>query len=327
MAISVFFVFRTRFRRARFAWLPDQEFEKLLKDLREGDSYEKHNAAAGLGKSGNPAALEPLILALNDNDYLVRSFAASSLGHLNDARAVDPLIKMLKDENQRVRRSAAEALGILRNPKALDALVTLQADDSVLVRRSAAMALGSLGIPEAIDPLIRGLRDPDSYVSDGAFIALVNMGSIGIPKLVQALADWSLGPKVAAVLKDLGWRPSTGEEGIRFYVATRDKQALLKNWETARKVLVSDANGGSSLQVQNAVLALIGIGQEEALDDLAGILRSRNSPEIARAFLDCGNSRLSDVARAWVREHGAEIRSAGIDPAVTWGHLQPLQQP
>jgi len=299
----------------------DQEFDSLLKALREGDSYKRHDAAVGLGKSGKAAAVEPLIQALSDQDYLLRSFAASSLGHLNDARVLDPLIKTLADENQRVRRSAAEALGNLGNPKALDALVKLQSDEDVLVRRSAATALGSLGVVEAVDPLIKALGDKDSYVDSGAAIALTSMGSIAIPKLAKTLADWTLGPKAAAILKSLGWQPSSDEERIRFYVATRDKLALLKEWETAHKILVSDANGGNNRQVHNAVFALIGIGQDESLDDLAGILRAKNSPEIAQIFLNCGNSRLSEIGRAWTSEHGIEAISAESSGAVTWGNL------
>ncbi len=300
----------------------DREFESLLKALRDGDSYEKHNAAVGLGKSGKAAAVVPLIQALNDQDYMVRSFAATSLGHLNDERAVDPLIKSLGDENQRVRRSAAEALGSLRNPKALDPLVKLLGDENVLVRRSVVMSLGNLGIAGAVDPLIGALGDKDSYVSNGAIIALTSIGSMAIPKLANILADWTVGPKSAAILEALNWQPSSDEERIRFYVATRDKQALLNNWEITRKILMSDANEGNSRQANNAVLALVGIGQDESLDDLAGVLRTKNSPGIARIFLNCGNSRLSEVARAWTSEHGTDAKSADIGDSVTWGNLQ-----
>jgi hypothetical protein len=297
-------------------------FENLIKALRGTDSYERHRAAVALGRSGNSAAVEPLVEALEDPDYLLRSFAAEALGNLHDSRALNPLVKALADDNQRVRRSAAEALGSLRDPKALDSLVKLQTDNSVLVRRSVAIALGNLGTAEAVKPLIKALSDVDGYVSDGAVVALTNMGKVGIPNLVNALADWNLGPKVSEILRALDWQPSSDEDRVHSYVAERNRNALLNDWDTVRKVLVSDAKTDDEAQVNNAVFALVGLGQENALDDLAEILRVRNSPEIAKVFLNSGNARLSAIAREWMREHSVEIKSENAAGTVTWGSLQ-----
>jgi HEAT repeat protein len=196
-----------------------KEFEESLKALNAENSDDRDRAAIALGKSGDPRAVEPLIKALGDPDSFVRSFAAISLGSLKDPRALEPLIKALGDENQRVRRSAAEALGSFQNPKALEVLIKTLSDENVFVRRSAAQALGNLANPSAVDPLLKALGDEDSYIWTGASIALTEIGSAGIPKLVNALGDRTLGPRVAEVLKSLNWQPASDEEKVWFYEA------------------------------------------------------------------------------------------------------------
>ncbi|MBN1568775.1 MAG: HEAT repeat domain-containing protein [Acidobacteria bacterium] len=298
-------------------------FEEDLKALNSDNIDEKHRAAIALGKTGNPRAVEPLIKALADPDTFVRSFAAVSLGNLKDARAVEPLIKALGDENQRVRRSAVEALGSLRDPKALEALLKLLNDENVLVRRSAAQALGNLGNPDVVDPLLKALGDKDSYIWTGASFALIEIGSPGIPKMVNLLGDWIMGPRVAEVLASLAWQPASDEEKIRYYAATRNRQALLDNWVTARKVLISDVNSGDARLAENAVFTLIGIGREEILDDLAGFLRTKGNLETAKAFLESGHARLTELAQNWATGQGKEIETGGTDGVVKWGLLKP----
>jgi HEAT repeat protein len=299
-----------------------EEFGDSLKALREGDSYERHRAAIALGRSGNTEAVEPLIKALNDEDLFVRSFSAVALGNLGDRRAVAPLIKAMGDESLIVRSSAATALGSLRDPSAVDSLAKALKDENYLVRRAAAEALGSLGDPRGVDPLIEALRDEDSYLWNGASIALTQIGSAGIPRLVNALGEWVTGPRAADVLKSLGWQPASDEERVRYDVATRNAKALVQNWEMARKVLISEANQGNDRQAENAVCALIGAGQEETLDGLAGILRKRGSKELATIFLKSGNTRLAGIAEAWAKEQGIEINAGDNPGPVTWGGMK-----
>ena len=299
-----------------------QEFEGYTKALGSKDPTERQRAAVSLGKSGNPAAVEPLINALKDEDYFVRSFAAIALGSLNDGRAVDPLIKALADPNQRVRRSAAESLGIIKNLKAVDALLMTLNDENVFVRRSAAESLGHIGDPKAIDPLLKALGDQDSYIRTGASIALTSIGGSAVPRLLGALGDWRMGPRIAEILKNLNWHASSEDDRIRFEVAARNREALLQNWESARKILVADLNSGEAGKVEYAAYALIGIGQDDVLDELARILRTRGTPDIANAFLQCGNESLSGLARSWLAENGKEVRAADDGAAVKWGELK-----
>ncbi len=297
------------------------ELEESIKALQSADSYERHRAAIALGRSGSPEAVEPLLGALNDRDTFVRNFACTSLGNLGDPRAVAPLVKALGDESLVVRRSAAEALGNLGDKRPVDPLIKALSDESDLVRRSAAQALGALGDPRAADALLLALRDEDIYIWNGASIALTAIGNACVPDLVKALGDWILGPRAASILRDLGWQPSSDEERILFYVATRNRQALLQNWDIARKILVSEANNGSNRQAENAVCALIGIGREESLEDLAEIIKAKGSTEMAAAFLKSGNTYLAEVARKWANANGGEIKDGSGGGLILWGRL------
>ncbi len=294
------------------------EFESLLQALQGSDSYERHRAAIGLGRSGNPRAVDPLIRALADQDPFVRSFAATALGNLGDRRAVPSLIKALADREMIVRRAAVAALGGLKDKDAVEPLIQKLDDESPLVQRAAAEALGDLGDPRAVPALLKALKSGDIYIRNGASLALARIGEAGIPKLVEALADWTAGPGAADALKSLKWQPASQEERVRFDVAGRDIRALLQTWDAARKVLLSDAESGEERRAENAVYALIGIGQEETLDALERILQAKGSVKIAAAFLQSGNERLSKAAEAWAKEQGKEIKPESNPERVLW---------
>jgi HEAT repeat protein len=298
-----------------------QTIETLLQALDGKDSFERHRAVIALGKSGDSAALDPLIKALEDNDYFVRGFAARALSDLGDPAAVDPLIAALKDSNNRVRRSAAEALGRLGARKALNPLIELLSDPDIFMQRSAAMALGYLRDPASVVPLVELLREEDSFVRSGAEIALMNIGNEAIPHLYEALGDWASGPTVARLLHDMGWQPKSQEERVHYNVASRNRRALLEDWEETRQVLIDDANDGTGLKMETAVLALIGIGHESTMEELKSILESRGNARLAQAFHESGNVHLAEFARTWIDEKGADRATSGEIPAVRWGGL------
>ncbi len=300
----------------------NRELEDLIRALGEGDNSARQRAAITLGNIGDPGAVEPLIKALDDEDSFVRDFAARALGSIGDPRAVDPLIRALRDASVLVRRSAAKALESIDNPVAVEPLIQSLDDESVLVRRSAAAALGSVADPRGTEPLVESLGDENIAVRDAAAQALAEIGDAGIPVLVNAIGDWNLGPAIARILESLKWQPSSNEDRVRLNVAQRNGQALLEEWEIARRVLLADAMGGNRRQVENAVYALIGIGQNEVLDDLVGVLRAKGTISMAEAFLNCGNSHLSDAARAWALQHGNGIEGGADRSAIKWGGMK-----
>jgi HEAT repeat protein len=305
---------------------PSQQIKDLIHKLQDGDVDERQRAAIALGTEKNPSAVEPLIKALSDEDEFVRDFAVKALGNIGDPRALAPLIAALSDENVLVRRSAATALGNLGDPKALEPLLDALKSGQYMVRRAAARALGTLGDPGAIDALIGALGDDDPYIRNSAVVALARIGQPALPKLIDALGNWTIGPYAAEALGNQGWKPSSDQERIRFDVARRNKQALLDNWQTARKVLMEDANGENSILAQNAVFALIGIGRDEIIEELVRILDEKGNAVMAKAYQNCGNGSLLEAARAWAAKHGEEqIGQQDEGVLVEWGGMNSSQ--
>jgi hypothetical protein len=300
----------------------DRQFQDQLARLQDTDAYERQRAAIALGNLGNTEAVEPLINALKDEDNFVRNFVVRSLGKLGDPRAADALIQAMNDENLLVRRSAVIALGNLGSSKAVDPLIKTTKNGDDLVRRAAVEALGNLGDARGTETLIEALRDKDIYVRNGAAEALIHVGAAALPELVKVLSDWTLGPGVLEILKDIEWQPSSDEGKIWVYVAERDRQSLLDNWETAKKVLIDDMEAAGNLEIQNAVLALIGIGKDETVGDLVGILGKKGTAAMAKAFHNSGNPALIEAAQNWSIQNSAELDSGDENPVVEWGEMK-----
>jgi HEAT repeat protein len=300
----------------------DRQLQEQLERLRNTDAYERQRAAIALGNLDNPEAVEPLMNALKDEDVFVRNFAAKSLGDLGDSRAVDALIQAMDDENLLVRRSAVIALGDLGSSKAVDPLIEKVKNGDDIVRRAAVEALGNLGDARGVETLIEALRDEDIFVRNGAEEALIHVGAPALPELVKVLSDWTLGPGILEILKNIEWQPSSDEEKIWVYVAERDRQSLLDNWETAKKVLIGDMEDAGNLEVQNAVLALIAIGQDEAIDNLVGILGKKGTAAIAKAFNNSGNPALIEAAQNWSIQNSTDLDSGDQNPVVEWGEMK-----
>jgi HEAT repeat protein len=115
--------------------------------LDDADSLVRQEAALGLGKLGDAAAVEPLVGALDRGEWA----AARALGELGDRRAVSPLIAAL--DRAELAPVAAESLGYLGDASALPALEralrswtpsTHQAPDDVTLRDTAQTAIRSL---------------------------------------------------------------------------------------------------------------------------------------------------------------------------------------
>ena len=78
-------------------------------------------AAFGLRRTGDSAAIDPLLTAVSDPDDATRTNAVIGLGEgLKARKAVDPLIGLL--DNERYAAKAAEALAKIGDERALGAL-------------------------------------------------------------------------------------------------------------------------------------------------------------------------------------------------------------
>ena len=86
------------------------EVEQLIKNLQNESWQVRWDAAAALGETKDPRAIEPLSRALKDENSYVRMTAARSLGMIEDPRVIEPLIEALKEESHGVKKNAALSL-------------------------------------------------------------------------------------------------------------------------------------------------------------------------------------------------------------------------
>ena len=150
-----------RFVRSRAAhalsMIGEPAVPPLIHALKKGYPDVRWGAALSLGKTKNPLAVEPLILALADEEAMVRAEAAAALASIG-APALAPLLSFLKGSKGEIRIEVMTALGELKNADAIEPLVQLleNADDNE--RQAIADAIDAILIP-AIEPLVRRIRD------------------------------------------------------------------------------------------------------------------------------------------------------------------------
>ncbi len=152
------------------------------KALLDDSSFVRAQAAAGLGKTKSPDALEPLLAAANDQAVHVRSAAVESLGQLGNPRATETLIRLLDDEEggwpvaaDKAAAASLDKLGWKPPDMALQVkylLASRKADD-----------LAALGKP-AVPPLINALLSKND---DRVRIAVTALGKIGDPQATEPL--------------------------------------------------------------------------------------------------------------------------------------------
>ncbi len=132
--------------------------EQYVRDLQSQDIAVRREAAASLGRLGQPWGVPVLIRALDDPEKAVRREAAKALGSIKDARAVPALLEAIDDVDRNVRFYAAYALGEIKDSRATGALVDALRDPEWTVRDQAAWALREIGDPRVIGPLVALLK-------------------------------------------------------------------------------------------------------------------------------------------------------------------------
>jgi HEAT repeat protein len=162
--------------------------DKLIRALKDEDSYVRSSVAWALGEIGDTRAVDALIEALKDEDSDVRENVAWALGKIGDSRAVEALIEALKDESSYVREKSIDALVKIakKDLGVVDKLIKALKDEDSDVRKSVAWALGEIGDSRAVDALIEALRDEDSVIR---IIVAEALGKIGDARALEALIE------------------------------------------------------------------------------------------------------------------------------------------
>ncbi len=269
----------------------------LVKLLGDDDARVRQEAETALGAIGE-AARRPLVGALGDRSDRVSARAARALGRIGPS-AIPALIRALDDERDETRQGAVEAL-VEIGAEAVDALVAALEVDSVRVRCGVLTALGQIGDRESLEHIIATLGDPEGVVRDEAAQTLMRIGAGAVPPLVEALiADsrWVSGG-AADLLTELG---DPAIDGL-FEALGGERRAI--RWAAAKVLVEIGADNptivtrlkdvmweGSSEVRQAAVRALSQIGNDAAIDVLAGAVESQETAlrrEAADALIALG---------------------------------------
>ena len=190
---------------------PDASIDRqsLLVSLRQlladGDELDRCNACRLIGACGLTEARDELVARLRDEDVDVCIDAAAALGRLGDPSAVAPLVESLrKDPDGEVHAAVAEALGRIGGDEAVEALVELLGADSESddwddedgwdshwdVQRHAVQALGRLRAARAVPVLAARLDDEDGTIDEADLtLALARIGGEGEALLLKRLRD------------------------------------------------------------------------------------------------------------------------------------------
>jgi HEAT repeat protein len=178
-------------------------------------------AIDALVKIGNPG-MKPLVAALDNRDKKVCQAVTETLVKIGKP-AIEPLIAATKDEKISVRELAVELLGKIGDASAVLPLITALEDRNGDVCEMAAMALGMLSDSRAVEPLIAAFTQHNTKFWQLAHDALVKIGAPAVEPLITALkkGNKQVRWEAAQTLKDLGWQPSRDENGVWYWIATR----------------------------------------------------------------------------------------------------------
>jgi len=133
--------------------------EPLIVLMADGDRYVRSRAANALGLIGKPA-VRRLTDVLRDGPVTARCGAAAALGQTQEPDAIEPLISALADPETEVRVEAASALAVIGRP-ATGSLIKFLKFTGGERRVEVVRALGQLNASDAIEPLVQILENAD----------------------------------------------------------------------------------------------------------------------------------------------------------------------
>jgi len=162
----------------------------LQSNLTNAESRMRTAAAVVFGLRGDARGLEALIEAVQSGEPARQLLAMTALGKLQDERGGWALAEALACDDETVHWEASRALGELGSkslPALLEALKSLKPH----VRWHAVRALGNLNHPQSAAGLAETLADTDYSVRWAAADALINIGVVAVPKILERLSRYS----------------------------------------------------------------------------------------------------------------------------------------
>ena len=187
----------------------------LAKDLGDNDEARAIEAAATLGRSSDPKAVEALVAALDAGTTPKAAVAiCAALGAKKDARAVPILVQYAHHRAPEVRKAALAALAQSIVARAAAALSAGLGDSDAEVRAAAARGIAERRDKSAEERLIKLMEHRDAS-------AATALAAIATPQLAHRLSEM-LGsvpdPILCTALGEMLKRGDFGPEPIRVEV-------------------------------------------------------------------------------------------------------------
>ncbi len=276
------------------------DINTLMKELEQGDAYQRENASEQLSYYCGASAIPTLVKALRSSNptfradvvYTLARMPEYSWAELSSGRylesSIDELTNALNDSHWKVRANAAFALRNIGFPAQLadEQLVNSLNDSDPRVRSAAAYALQKISPrPEkVVKALIKCLSDTDR---DTRWAAIGALGSIGAPArdgvdgLINCLNDKSIWVQVAAA-EALG---SIGYDGDNVLNALR----IALDKEDNRVVSFTTYAGGDDAELSYTIIHALGKLGEKAIPILRDIFISgKHYYNISYELIDIG---------------------------------------
>ena len=160
------------------------------------DPFVRRQAALAAGRSGDTAAVTPLVAALRDSNAAVQAAAAFALGLLKDPRALVPLAALTRTGDGAPQCEAVTALAKIGGDEGARAVANLldvktaPGTGTSAVQRVALLEAWRLGTRAPVARLTDFARDPDPSARAHAVYSLARLGiARAVPALLGALAD------------------------------------------------------------------------------------------------------------------------------------------
>ncbi|HCW89297.1 MAG TPA: hypothetical protein DHU56_04465, partial [Marinobacter sp.] len=166
----------------------DPELQAIAVKLASDDPGIRRVGVLDLVDSGEPEAVELLLLALRDSDTDVRQEAAKVVDEFEAEEMADALIAALSDSDEVVRNAAAHALADLKDPAVAEPLLEALEDSSDgFVVAGILRALKPLRHLDSQRPALKRLGDDDPRVRREAVGVLGWLKQTeNLPALVEA---------------------------------------------------------------------------------------------------------------------------------------------
>lgn len=296
--------------------------EPVLKAFNSSDAELREVALAALGNIRDKQATDALINAFAQGNPEEQQAIALALGSTNNSRAIDTLLTAANQSAPDKQKAAIAGLGKTKDSRAVAALIKIVTDPKSSLTVEARIALANIGAP-AVDPLISVLQSDDTVVRQQAALALGDIGEQkAVKPLKKNLTDWFSNQAVAQALMKLNWQPESTEDSVHLFIAKRQGDKLVDQWDVTKKVLLDDVGSGNPNTITNALFTFISLGREEVVPTLVDKLNAQGNKEMALAYLNSGHSQLSTAAENWAKRNGYRVyKSTTAKPTVTWGGM------